>query len=262
MLNNIEIHIVDHCNLNCYGCDNFAPIAKPWIIMLNNYRNQLEQLAKISNKKINEIRIMGGEPLLHPDIIDIIIITSETFNNSQITLLTNGLLLKDMNEDFWNILNKYNVHIWLSIYNDKVDIDFCKTMFEEYNISNSISHSEILSCTNSPVFHNLSLVLDSNLIANENWEKCYLARGKCVTLRNGKIYPCECASLIDIFNNYFNTNFKITENDYMDIYKNTFEEICDYINKPIPFCKYCDTKKRASIYYPHMKSRKEITEWT
>lgn len=262
MLENIEIHVVDHCNLNCYGCDNFSPIAKPWLIKVDNYCNQLEQLAKISNKEINEIRIMGGEPLLHPDILDIIRITRNIFNESTITLLTNGILLHEMNENFWLTLKEYNVQIWLSIYDkNKVNYYSLFDIFDRYKINHRESHSSLLNNSNCSIFHNLSLVQNSTLNFKENWDLCYLARGNCTTLRNGKIFHCECSSLIDIFNKKFNTNFIISENDYMDIYTNTFEEICEFIQKPIPFCKYCNTRKRASVYYPHMKSRKEITEW-
>lgn len=39
-MDNIEIHVVDHCNLNCAHCDNFAPIAKPWYITPGNFKEQ------------------------------------------------------------------------------------------------------------------------------------------------------------------------------------------------------------------------------
>ena len=33
----VEMHIVDHCNLNCNCCNHFSPIAKPWYISLEDF---------------------------------------------------------------------------------------------------------------------------------------------------------------------------------------------------------------------------------
>ena len=37
--NILEIHLVDHCNLNCGGCNHFSPIAKPWFIDPNYFKD-------------------------------------------------------------------------------------------------------------------------------------------------------------------------------------------------------------------------------
>ena len=62
----IETHIVDHCNLNCRGCSHFSPLAKPYFKSLDEYKREFERLAEITNHYIQQIRIMGGEPFLHP----------------------------------------------------------------------------------------------------------------------------------------------------------------------------------------------------
>lgn len=42
----VEIHVVDHCNLNCRGCDNFSCIAKPFFWILMNSRRMWHVCAK------------------------------------------------------------------------------------------------------------------------------------------------------------------------------------------------------------------------
>ena len=88
----LEIHIVDHCNLKCEGCSHFSPIADPWFISLEDYEKQIRTAARFFRKKIEEFHILGGEPLLHPDIEKIMSITRKYFCDNEISVVTNGLL--------------------------------------------------------------------------------------------------------------------------------------------------------------------------
>ena len=65
-MNYIEHHIVDHCNLNCAGCSHFSPLARPWIEDFETFKLDFKQLYNITKGDIHTIRLMGGEPLLHP----------------------------------------------------------------------------------------------------------------------------------------------------------------------------------------------------
>lgn len=254
-MDNIEIHVVDHCNLNCAHCDNFAPIAKPWYITPGNFKEQLERLNKISHGTIKEVRLMGGEPLLHKKIIELMQIARSIFPYAKVTLLTNGILLLKQKIEFWECLKDNRISVWLSIYQPG---NYCEDKLRRYAADVQISHSQTLTNPYAPLFHNLSFDLSGS---QNGWNECYLARGRCTTLRNNKIYPCECASLISIFNKRFGLDLQITDSDYMDIYKNTIEEIDEFLKHPIPFCRYCNTAKRKSRYYPHSESKGELSEW-
>jgi hypothetical protein len=35
----VEMHIVNHCNLNCNCCNHFSPLADPWYISLEDFSN-------------------------------------------------------------------------------------------------------------------------------------------------------------------------------------------------------------------------------
>jgi len=37
----VEMHIVNHCNLNCAGCNHFSPLAEPWFIEIEDFKNQI-----------------------------------------------------------------------------------------------------------------------------------------------------------------------------------------------------------------------------
>jgi organic radical activating enzyme len=88
-LNQLEIHISEICNLRCIGCTSFS-----------DYKIDHDYESWKHNKKLIEswgeklniscIAIAGGEPLMHPEIIDAIIDLRSIFPNSMINLVTNG----------------------------------------------------------------------------------------------------------------------------------------------------------------------------
>ena len=61
----LELHVTDHCNLNCKGCSHYAPIADGFYISLE----ELEEYYNIIKSRglifFSTLRLMGGEPLLH-----------------------------------------------------------------------------------------------------------------------------------------------------------------------------------------------------
>lgn len=87
---NLEIHVVDHCNLDCVGCSHESP----WMAR----RFEDPQLLGCALSKLWAcyqaplVKLLGGEPLLHPAINDVISIT-KVITGSRLRLVTNGTLL-------------------------------------------------------------------------------------------------------------------------------------------------------------------------
>jgi ABC-2 type transport system ATP-binding protein len=72
-----EVHLVEHCNLNCKGCYHFSPLAKEEFLFLTEWEKDCKQLSTLFKDRIGHISLMGGEPLLHPDICEFMRITRE-----------------------------------------------------------------------------------------------------------------------------------------------------------------------------------------
>ena len=76
---------------------------------------------------------------------------------------------------------------------------------------------------------------------------CHQAN-QCIQFHRGKIYPCAVLAYIKYFNKKFNQNFPTSPNDFIDIYKaKSFDEITQFLSRPIPFCKYCKVYEWKSI---------------
>ena len=48
MIEKIDIHLVDHCNLNCRGCTHFSPLAQEFYLDLDSYECDLTRLSKLT----------------------------------------------------------------------------------------------------------------------------------------------------------------------------------------------------------------------
>ncbi|HEX3684777.1 MAG TPA: radical SAM protein [Bryobacteraceae bacterium] len=84
----IMAHIIPirRCNLSCTYCNEYDSYSKP--VPLDTIRHRLELLGKLRTAVIT---LSGGEPLLHPDLDDII---REIRKNAPLAgLITNGYLL-------------------------------------------------------------------------------------------------------------------------------------------------------------------------
>lgn len=95
-LNNLWFQLsTTTCNLKCKHCYlSCMPITKPRFLPFDKVKSAIEEAKKL---QINEIYIQGGEPLLHPDINNIIRLSLKLAN---VTLLTNGLLINDKKARF------------------------------------------------------------------------------------------------------------------------------------------------------------------
>ena len=63
-----EYHLADHCNLNCKGCDHFSPIAETKLTEFTQFKKDINRMSELFEKKAKSIHILGGEPLLNPEI--------------------------------------------------------------------------------------------------------------------------------------------------------------------------------------------------
>lgn len=203
----------------------------------------------MARKTLKEFRILGGEPLLHPRINDFLIITREAFPSIKIELVTNGLLLPKMSNDFFDIINNFNISIYLSDYDLNNEIkEILKNKVKNYYIGKKDK------------FIKPALDLHSS-DKEKNFIECYnYFENVCYNLRNGYLFHCPTEGYFDLFCSYFNINseFNVYDNG-LNIFNATSKDIIDYINKPSEFCKYCQIKNKLDI--PYELSQKKASEW-
>ena len=249
-----EVQLIEHCNLNCKYCAHFCPIAKEEFLDVNEYEQDCKRLSELFDKEVNFIRLMGGEPLLHPEIAKFCEITRRYFPNGTIDIDTNGILILNMNDEFWRALRENNINLTLTKYPLNLDIEKIKAKCQKEN-------AKFRFFDEHPVkdFNHLPLDLEGRQQGESNFYRCYLANS-CHTLKHGKMYTCSTVPHIQHFNEYFDCNLHVCENDGINIYKaKDKDEILEFLSKPIPFCRYCNISKRKTKKWE--RSQKNIEEW-
>ena len=88
-----EVHLTTKCNMNCVFCgsDELELDGHPGVI--NDYKTVKEIIDSAKNKGINRITFSGGEPLMNPDLFEII--DEADKNGFFVNVSTNGLLIND-----------------------------------------------------------------------------------------------------------------------------------------------------------------------
>lgn len=251
-----EVQLVEHCNLNCKCCSHFSPLCKEEFLDVNEYERDCERLSKLFDKEANFIRLMGGEPLLHPQIEKFLYITRRNFPNCIIDLDTNGILALSMKEEFWKAMKDNNINLTITRYPVKIDYEKIKEKCEKENV-----HFRFFDQQVSREFIHLPLDLEGRQQIDNSFYSCYLANS-CHTLKHGHMYTCSTAPHVSHFNEYYKKDLQISKNDSIDIYKaETGKEILEFLAHPIPFCRYCNVSKRSCGHYWEI-SKKDISEWT
>lgn len=251
----LEVNIVRHCNLNCQMCDHFSPLSDVDFLSLSEFKHDIKKLAKTFHNRAKYIYLLGGEPLLHPEIKEFIKISRHFFPKSNVIIYTNALNLLTMDSEFILTCRTHFIKIYITKYPINMDYNKLELFLKYHRINYKFVNT-------SPVKTSSHYPLDPNgkQDARDNFSKCIHANN-CITLNNGKLYTCSIIPNIDIFNKYFSYNIPVTPNDYIDIHQeNSPESILKRLCQPFPFCKYCNIKKR-SHNHPWKISNQDIREW-
>jgi MoaA/NifB/PqqE/SkfB family radical SAM enzyme len=249
-----EIHIADHCNLNCKSCSHFSPLVNEKFLDIDMFRRDCEKLAELTNGKIECIRFLGGEPLLHKDLISFFDVARQYFKKTDSYIVTNGILLLKQNVEFWKSCKANNIYICISNYSVKINRNEISRLARLHGVK--IVYIEEAKAK----WWGMKLDFNGQQNADENFRLCSQSN-RCINLYEGKFYTCPAIAYIHHFNTYFNQHLSVTNDDYIDIYKvKNLDEILDFLCKTPPFCKYCTIKEQKKLEWGI--SKREISEWT
>jgi len=114
---NLEINVAYSCNLKCRYCSHFCDRMSG----LASVNELVEDFRTWSPKLAPEkIRLIGGEPLLHPELDTIIREVKKYWAKARVDLVTNGLLLPKQ-QGILTLLKELGGHVFLSRHFDHAD---------------------------------------------------------------------------------------------------------------------------------------------
>jgi organic radical activating enzyme len=105
-----EINVAEHCNLSCRGCSHLSPVVPKAFVDPAEVLADLTTLAR--HYRVDVVRLLGGEPLLHPDLLAVIAAVRASGIGEQVCVVTNGLLLLRMEPAFWQAVDRVDISMY------------------------------------------------------------------------------------------------------------------------------------------------------
>jgi hypothetical protein len=259
----IEMHLADNCNLDCSGCSHFSSIVDKedgkWRASVEQTEKDFKRMSELfyQHTKDTNIWLMGGEPLLHNDIIEFMRIARTYFpgKDRNVWIITNGILLLTKKDDFWDALLKYDVKLKISVYPPLKVLEKIKKKCKEKGVS--------LAVKNKPDFRTQWLDLDGPFDMQKNYDICGLST--CINLREGRMFTCCMVPHVRFFNKKFNQDLPVSgpaldEGGGIDIHREgmTDLELAKRLSTPVDLCKFCIADPPKTKW---MRTQGKLKEW-
>lgn len=252
-----EFSLAEHCDLNCAGCSHFSPLAEPEFADYEESTRDFARLGALFHGYARQIRLMGGEPLLHPELIKFLKMARENFPDGDISIVTNGVRLLNQPEEFWQACKENRITIRPTKYPIPLDYEGMEKRADEYGVRYHYYNNSAVVKT----LHHDKLDLMGLQKGTKSFLHCPQSNS-CVYLRHGRLYTCPIVPSVRHFNKYFEVNLKEVPEDSIDIYQaGSAQEILAFLARPIPFCRYCmPDKTRTGL--PWRQTERAMEEWT
>jgi hypothetical protein len=106
----LELNATLHCNLRCRSCSHLSPLFKRSATDPVATHDTLTTLARSYHASFT--KILGGEPLLHPDLPGLIEAVRTSRVSDTILVCTNGVLLPRAPDAFWQSVDAVEVSMY------------------------------------------------------------------------------------------------------------------------------------------------------
>jgi len=202
---------------------------------------------------------MGGEPLLHPRVAEVVRMTRAFLPGERVSLCTNGLLLRRMRDDFWDTLAACDVALIMSVYPIKLDYqelaEFARGEGVRVLLARDITHT----ADGKEAFMRLALDPEGGCDPGESFVSCPFG-GHYMQLARGALWPCQVAAHHDAFAKRFGFNMHASSDDALLLDSiGSVSQIETFRRRPHPMCRHCDND--ALTVMPWGRSKLSADEW-
>ena len=229
-LNYLETHVTDGCNLNCKSCGHYASLfSRNDIYPLEEFRRDVRELSKKVDLAL--FRLMGGEPFLVKNLDEYLDIARSYFPNTQIALVSNGLLIPQTSDKVLNSIARNKIVVDVTQYPPTIKI--------RDKIIETLSSRGISLRFGREV---KTFITGANTKANSDANKTIAVCGAstCRFLRAGKIYKCASDALSYQYEKKFPNVINFPPTMPADIYATNFLASLSYlVDNPVNICRVC-----------------------
>ena len=252
VLYHFEVHLTDHCNLNCRGCTHFSNLCAPSFADLAEFEADMERMAGLFSA-VREIYLFGGEPLLHPQVGEFCKVARKHFPKTRIYLQTNGTMVMRMDEKFWAALAESRTTLLVSAYPinvPRIEIDLLA------------KQRGVRSRWTEPYdeFYKIPIDPQGGHDADASFRRCKSYNNRPI-LRDGHLYPCAYIAYSDVFRDRFSvTGLTVYPTDSISIRDEPDpEQVFLFLRNPVHWCSHCNMDRIEC--YPWGASDRAASEW-
>ena len=227
---NLEVVVADHCNITCRQCNHASPIMKKWNATVQETERTLGLLAEVYHCK--KLRLLGGEPLLNPNIVTMIKIAKSSGIGDTVQLTTNGMLLDRLPDEGWANLDEIEVSLYEISKLSEANIDALRRKGERFGTKVNVSRYPNFRMTFS------SQKAENTALVEDIWTACKMANvWGCHSVRNGRLYRCPQSIYVPDFTGgqLEEEGFEITSSPTLQ------DDLLRFLNAPGPLksCAHC-----------------------
>ena len=177
-VHSLAVHTVMHCNLSCRGCNHASPLQEESLAEPEQIERDLRRARRVVHSRL--VRVMGGEPLLHPRIDDVLQIIKDSRITDQIVVVTNGTLMGKMTDRFWSLADLLHVSRYPGVPLHVPARREAKVQFKDF-----------------PEFHETYSTIRNDVegLVRTIYDACTIKQG-CYGLAHGRFFRCMRAAYL------------------------------------------------------------------
>jgi organic radical activating enzyme len=229
----VEYSLTEHCNISCHACAHASPLLAKNFANLADFTRDFEALAEAFHSR--ELRIVGGEPLLHAELLDFLREGRRIGIADTIVVYTNGVLLHRMPDDFWRLIDKLHVSVYPGVRRRLGDTDcaeLCRAHGVELHIEQFRTFDQTL----------IGKRIEDARLVKAIYRACNTAT-ECHTVHGGRFYKCPMAPIMASWLALHRIDFDSPASDSVALHDNPAlrHDLERYLGStaPLAACSYC-----------------------
>jgi organic radical activating enzyme len=231
----LHVALTDHCNLRCAQCDALAPYLDERAIDVDVLRRDLG-LAKRALAP-TFLKLVGGEPLLHPRVVDCVRAAKDQAIAEKVSLTTNGRLLHRASDALFEVLD----HLTISVYPPGlVHLDTIVARAVRFGVELNVKRQDEFQHMTADAPHGRD---------QDVFETCWL-RHRCHTLHEGRFFACTRPPNLQAFHR---GRLPLVERDGVSLHDGAglADEIAAYLERRVPLASCATCLGGTGAFAPH-----------
>lgn len=230
------------CNFACASCSHLAPFTKAEWMTPEILERDLDALKPFM--RFDRVQAVGGEPLLHPDLTELLTVARKSGIAEKVTVITNGSLLRKASPVFWRAIDVLKLSVYSKL--DPAVIQLAKERCADYAV--------MFEPTDYPDFYKQFTREKTDGV--KSFTGC-VWKNDCHSVHFGKYYRCPQSI-------FFHKQFDdlVPGADGLPLAGLTEEKLTAFLDRtdPLTSCSHCTGGHGETVAWHESKTKAEWIE--